>query len=132
MGEKITHLHCNNCSGQNKNKFVQWYFAWHVQVGLHTEITLNFKPPGHIKFATDRCLRLLKRCFHQPDMSCLQGLQEVVKESTAISKVNVPQLIGREDGTVEVPSPAYKPLLGIKPIEHYNSAVIIQAKSSTR
>lgn len=51
----------------------------------------------------------------------------MVKESTAVSKVNIPQLVGREDGTVEVPtydwqsflSPAYKPLLGIKPMGHF-------------
>ena len=29
-GEKNIVLHCDNCSGQNKNKFVLWYFAWMV------------------------------------------------------------------------------------------------------
>ena len=42
-------------------------------------------------------------------------------------KVNTPQLVGTEDGTVLVPtcnwqeffSPAYRPLLGIKPMGHF-------------
>ncbi|ELU10608.1 hypothetical protein CAPTEDRAFT_191102 [Capitella teleta] len=32
LGETDVHLHCDNCSGQNKNKFVQWYLAWRVAV----------------------------------------------------------------------------------------------------
>ena len=28
IGEKTVHLHCNNCSGQNKNRYVLWYFVW--------------------------------------------------------------------------------------------------------
>ena len=127
VGEKVAHLHCDNCSGQNKNKFVLWYFAWRVQVGLHTEVTINFMPPGHTKFAPDWCFGLLKRCFRRAEVSCLDDFQEVVRESTAISNVNIPQLVGREDGSVLVPaydwqsflSPAYKPLLGIKPMGHF-------------
>jgi len=42
LGETDTHLHCDNCSGQNKNRFVLWYCAWRCCVGLHQSITLNF------------------------------------------------------------------------------------------
>ncbi|XP_055955107.1 uncharacterized protein LOC130010917, partial [Patella vulgata] len=28
LGEKEAGLHCDNCSGQNKNRFVLWYMAW--------------------------------------------------------------------------------------------------------
>jgi len=27
LGETAVHLHCDNCSGQNKNKFMLWYFV---------------------------------------------------------------------------------------------------------
>ena len=128
QGEKVLHLHCDNCSGQNKNRYVLWYFAWRIEKGLHTEITLNFMPPGHTKFAPDWCFGLLKRCFRRTDdVSCLEDFTKVVSESTPVSKVNIPQLVGREDGTVVVPTynwqeffiPAYRPLHGIKAIGHF-------------
>ena len=51
VGEKTVHLHCDNCSGQNKNRYVLWYFLWLVVKGLHTEVTMNFMPAVHTKFA---------------------------------------------------------------------------------
>ena len=50
----------------------------------------------------------------------------MVAESTPGSKVNITQLVGAEDGTVLVPTynwqefvnPAYRQLLGIKPMGH--------------
>ena len=53
LGEKSIHLHCNNCAGQNKNRWMLFYFARRVQVGLHSAVTINFMPSGHTKFAPD-------------------------------------------------------------------------------
>ncbi|KAL8585061.1 hypothetical protein ACOMHN_013077 [Nucella lapillus] len=128
LGEKTVALHCDNCSGQNKNKYVLWYMAWRVQRGLHSDITINFMPPGHTKFAPDWCFGLLKRCFRrQDDVSSLDDLARTVELSTPTSRVNIPQLVGREDGTVMVPTynwqeyltPAYKQLKNIKPVGHF-------------
>ena len=60
LGETAVDLHCDNCSGQNKNRFMLNYLIWRVMRGLHTEITINFMPPGHTKFAPDWCFGLLK------------------------------------------------------------------------
>ena len=122
LGEKVVHLHCDNCSGQNKNRYVLFYLLWRVMKGLHTEITINFMPPGHTKSAPDWCFGLLKRCFRRAEVSCLNDLCDVVRESTPVARVNIPQLVAREDGTVIVPtydwqayfSPVFKPLPGIK------------------
>ena len=119
IGEKTIHLHCDNCSGQNKNRYVLWYFLWHVMRGLHTEVTMNFMPAGHTKFAPDWC-------FRRAEVSCLTNLC-VVTESTPVAKVNIPQLVGREDGTVHVNTynwqtylaPVFKPLQGIKKTAHF-------------
>ncbi len=39
-------LHCDNCSGQNKNRYMLHYLAWRVIHGLHKDITLNFLIAG--------------------------------------------------------------------------------------
>lgn len=95
--------------------------------GLHTEVTMNFMPAGHTKFAPDWCFGLLKRRFRRAEVSCLNDLCDVVTESTPVAKVNIPQLVGREDGTVHVNTynwqtylaPVFKPLQGIKKIAHF-------------
>ena len=35
QGEQNLHLHCDNCAGQNKNRWVLFYFAWRVMKGFH-------------------------------------------------------------------------------------------------
>lgn len=47
VGEQKMELHCDNCSGQNKNKFVMWYLAWRILQKLHTDIAVSFIPAGH-------------------------------------------------------------------------------------
>ena len=127
LGEKRVQLHCDNCSGQNKNNFVLWYFAWRVMKGLHSEVNINFMPAGHTKFAPDWCFGLLKRAFRRSEVSCLDDLCEVVEESTARSKINIPQLVGKEDGSVTVNTydwqsflaTAFKRIPGILQYSHF-------------
>ena len=52
-GETHTHLHANNHTGQNKNRFMMYYLAWRVLAGFHDEITLSFLLVGHTTFAPD-------------------------------------------------------------------------------
>ena len=55
LGETNVDLHCDNCSGQNKNR-VMWYCAWRVATGLHRSITLKCLVVGHRQFFPDSCL----------------------------------------------------------------------------
>ena len=127
LGEKVVHLHCDNCSGQNKNRYVIWYCAWRVMKGLHQSISLNFMPPGHTKFAPDWCFGLLKRKFRRSEVSCLEDLCQVVKDSTPVKRVNIPQLVAEENGDVYVNSynwqaffqPHFRTLAGIKKLGHF-------------
>lgn len=127
LGEQHLTLHCDNCSGQNKNRWVLFYFAWRVMKGLHTTVSINFMPPGHTKFAPDWCFGLVKKTFRRSHVSCLEDLVEVVRESSPVGHNNIPQLVGLEDGTVNVPTynwheffqGAFKTLPGIKPIGHF-------------
>lgn len=128
LGEQRVQLHCDNCSGQNKNNYVLWYLAWRVLKGLHTEVSISFMPAGHTKFAPDWCFGLLKKAFRRSEVSCLEDLCSVVKESTACSHVNIPQLVGQEDGKVFVNTydwhsfltPAFKRISGILQYAHFH------------
>ena len=40
LGESDLTLHADNCSGQNKNRYVMQYLAWRVMVGLNDNITV--------------------------------------------------------------------------------------------
>lgn len=125
LGEQHVELHCDNCSGQNKNKYMLWYLAWRTLQGLHTSVTLNFMPPGHTKFAPDWCFGLLKQRFRRCEVSCLTDLCGVVESST--KNINRAQLVGTEDGSSVVPfldwhsflEPVCKPLKGIKSYFHF-------------
>ena len=88
LGETDADLHCDNCSRQNKNRFVLWYCAWRVAIGLH----LHFLVMGHTKFfPPDGCFGLLKRAFKRHAISSLSELDSVVKGSAC---VNSSQLVG--------------------------------------
>lgn len=51
--ETTVHLHADNCSGQNKNKYMMQYLMWCTMTGLHTEVKISFLPVGQTKFAPD-------------------------------------------------------------------------------
>ena len=124
LGETIAELHCDNCSGQNKNRYVLWYLAWRVAVGLHQSITLNFLVAGHTKFAPDWCFGLLKRAFKRHAVSSLSEFESVVCGSACVNRA---QLVGREDGTSLVPvgnwqthlGPFSRTFSGIKKYHHF-------------
>ena len=62
-------FHADNCSGQNKNRFVMQYLAWRVMTGLNKRIEISFMMVGHTKFAPDWCFGLLKQRFRRTKTS---------------------------------------------------------------
>ena len=98
LGEYQADLHCDNCSGQNKNRFVLNYLAWRTIHKLHDKITLNFLITGHTKFAPDWCFGLFKQRFRRTRINTLEEIADVVKKST-VTGINIPQIVGNEDGT---------------------------------
>lgn len=102
LGEVEVDLHCDNCSGQNKNNYVLAYLMWRTIVGLHQRISVHFLIAGHTKFSPDWCFGLLKKSFRRTDVSTLQELADCVKSSTR-KNVNIPQIVGPENGPAVVP-----------------------------
>ena len=94
------HFHADNCTGQNKNRYLMYYFMWRVLAGLHKEIKISFLPVGHTKFSPDWCFGLLKRKYRKMKIGCLDDIVKAVHQSGA---PNVAQLVGTQSGDVIVP-----------------------------
>ena len=91
LGETGCILHADNCAGQNKNKSLMSYLAWHCMVGLHSSITFlvgytrclvdgyfgRVKQKYKYQTAT-RCPTLLKLFPHQPREMKLKFLLELM------------------------------------------------------
>jgi len=101
FGETKVHLHADNCTGQNKNRFMMFYLMWRVLAGLHKEITISFLLVGHTKFSPDWCFGLFKRLFKRTKCGSIEDIAKVVDNSAVC---NTPQLVGESDGTVVVPT----------------------------
>jgi len=48
LGETDAHFHTDNCSGQNKNNYFLWYFAWRTLTLLHNHILFSNCRPHQI------------------------------------------------------------------------------------
>ena len=143
IGETIAHLHADNCSGQNKNKYMMQYLMWRTMAGLHDEVTISFLPVGHTKFAPDWCFGLAKQSFHRTKVNNLDDIANSVSSS---SFVNVSQLVGTLDGRCYVPTYNWSDffeqytiktaLKGIKTLQHFRfeakspGMVYVKCKSS--
>ena len=100
FGEKRVHFHCDNCSGQYKNRFLMFYMMYRILAGLHDDRVVSFLPVGHTKFLPDWCFGLLKRHFKRLKVGCLDDIVKVVNES---ANPNVAQLVGSQNGEMIVP-----------------------------
>ena len=126
LGETDAYIHADNCSGQNKNNYFLWYYAWRVIVGLHYNILYSFLVAGHTKFSPDWCFGLAKQAVRKTFISDLFELARTIDNST-VTGVNVAQLCGLHDGTVIVPTynwasfleTYFKKLPGVKSFHHF-------------
>lgn len=75
-------LHADNCGGQNKNRFMIWYFAWRVIAGLNETIELYFLVAGHTKNRADAGFGLVKRKLKQYNAIVPADMMKVIEISS--------------------------------------------------
>ncbi|XP_065941872.1 uncharacterized protein [Magallana gigas] len=80
-GEKSCVIHCDNCAGENKNRYVLGYLMWRTLMGLHHDIQLSMQVPYHGRCLVDAGFANIKRLYHRTDVDSLSGLVEVVRKS---------------------------------------------------
>ena len=111
LGETDAQLNADNCSGQNKNNYFLWYFAWRTLMKLHHSITYSFLIAGHTKFAPDHSFGLIKKAFKVMYVSSLYEFARLV-ETSSTRGLNKAQLVGTHDGRVIVPVYDWSSFLG--------------------
>lgn len=82
LGSDAIKLHCDNCSGQNKNNAFIFYFLWRVITRRQKSITLSFMVAGHTKFSCDRYFGLIKKRYRRSKIDTMQGITRIVSESS--------------------------------------------------
>jgi hypothetical protein len=102
LGEKDVHLHADNCTGQNKNNYFLWYFAWRIATELHKSIKYSFLIAGHTKFAPYCCLGMIKKCCKVNFISSIYELAGMVETLSDIG-VNKAQIVRTHDDRIIVP-----------------------------
>lgn len=75
-------LTADNCAGQNKNRWMPWYFAWRTIVGLHDVIDVSFLVAGHTKNMCDARFALIKRQMKQEEGMTPVQMAEVIAHSS--------------------------------------------------
>lgn len=112
LGESTAHLHADNCSGQNKNNYFLWYFAWRIMNQLHNSIIYSFLVAGHTKFGPDRSFGMIKKAYKVNYVSSLYEFATMVETSSHLG-VNKAQLVGTHDGRTIVPVYDWASFLGL-------------------
>eukprot|EP01028_Stygiella_incarcerata_P004357 TRINITY_DN1949_c0_g1_i1.p1 TRINITY_DN1949_c0_g1~~TRINITY_DN1949_c0_g1_i1.p1 ORF type:complete len:674 (-),score=154.89 TRINITY_DN1949_c0_g1_i1:1412-3433(-) len=82
------YLHADNCSAQNKNRFLFGYLSYLLALGRFDKIQMMFMLEGHTKFALDGAFGLFKRYFR--GHSGIYTIPDVVDAVDKSSRRNTP------------------------------------------
>ncbi|MEQ2292558.1 hypothetical protein AMECASPLE_024290 [Ameca splendens] len=77
-----------------------WYGAWRVAHKLPSTLNIHFLIAGHTKFALVCGFGLIKQAYKRTRVSTLADIAKVVENSSPESRLNIPQLVGLEDGNL--------------------------------
>jgi len=82
-------IHADNCTEQNKNKYVLWYITWLVTTGRLKHIELKFMIKGHTHSIVDGGIGQMKKELRRSDVFCLEHWSHVINQSASINRACV-------------------------------------------
>ncbi|MEQ2242511.1 hypothetical protein ILYODFUR_036530 [Ilyodon furcidens] len=97
-GETDVDLHCDNCTGQNKNNFVLWYGAWQVGHKHHSTLNIHFRIASHIKFVPDCGFGLIKQAYKRTRVNTLANIAKSTGTGKQLSRMSPQRPIAGQAG----------------------------------
>lgn len=79
--ERTVHMHCDNCVGQNKNRFVIGYLCWRLICGESDGLQLSFMRVGHTRCSVDGYFGLLKMKYRSTEVDSMADVDNVINTS---------------------------------------------------
>jgi hypothetical protein len=82
-------IHADNCTGQNKNRYVLWYLIWLVATGRLKHVELKFMIKGHTHCVVDGGIGQTKKKLRRADVFCLDHWKEVIDQSSNTNQARI-------------------------------------------
>ena len=111
-------IHADNCTGQNKNKYVMWYLIWLAATGRVRRVEFKFMIKGHTHFIVDSGIGHAKKELRRSDVFCLKHWAAVVNRSSIVNKAKVIDASHVYDWKTEL-QPYFKSFDGISKFHHF-------------
>ncbi len=111
-------IHADNCTGQNKNKYILWYLTWLVTTGRLRHIELKFMIKGHTHSIVDGGIGQMKKELRRSDVFCLEHWSHVINQSASANRaeaVNGDNVYDWKNGL----RPYFKAFKGISQFQHF-------------
>lgn len=78
-------IHCDNCAGQNRNRFVLWFCSWLIHVKMFEEVELDFLVAGHTKNECDGSFGCIKKKLRRTNVHNSKEMRELIEQSSKTS-----------------------------------------------
>lgn len=75
---RVVRFDCDNCGGQNKNRWVVWFCSFLVLVGLCDEVHLHFMVAEHTKNAADGGFGIFKKALRRNNVVTPQDITRLL------------------------------------------------------
>ena len=111
-------IHADNCTGQNKNKYVLWYLMWLVTTNRLSHIELKFMIKGHTHSIIDGGIGQTKKELRRSDVFCLEHWRNVINRSAITNRAEIVNGNNVYDWKSAL-GQYFKPLKGISKYQHF-------------